>query len=115
MFFYKARSKEMQGTQKKEQRPKYAFMPKASPTESLKAQVPQGFTLLLFYKERNANKCKETRKMQKRRRKNVFFFKKRHAKKHETIQKNKLQKKNPPQPLPKTKMINNNPPQKNIY
>ena len=50
-------------------------MPKASPTESLKAQVPQGFTLLLFYKERSKEKqrnAKKHEKMQKRRRKNAF-------------------------------------------
>merc|ERR1712093_735958 len=83
--FTKQEAKKCKGTQKKEQRPKYAFMPKASPTESLKAQVPQGFTLLLFYKERskemqrNAKKCKEMQrnakkheKIQKRRRKNAL-------------------------------------------
>ena len=48
-------------------------MPKASPTESLKAQVPQGFTLLLFYKERS-------KEMQ------------RNAKKHEKIQKKEKEK-----------------------
>ena len=80
-------------------------MPKASPTESLKAQVPQGFTLLLFYKERSKEmqrNAKKHEKMQKRRRKN--------ASKNNEMQKNmkqykkkKLQKQIHPNPLPKQK------------
>ena len=40
-------------------------MPKASPTESLKAQVPQGFTLLLFYEERSKEIERNAKKHEK--------------------------------------------------
>ena len=75
-------------------------MPKASPTESLKAQVPQGFTLLLFYKERSKEmqrNAKKHEKMQKRRRKNALKNNEM-QKNMKQYKKNKLQKKSTPTP-----------------
>ena len=80
-------------------------MPKASPTESLKAQVPQGFTLLLFYTERSKEmqrNAKKHEKMQKRRRKNALKNNEM-QKNMKQYKKNKLQKKIHPNPFPKQK------------